>query len=109
MNPHCCTIKGESKKVKKNIQGFSGVFWGGHGLNPTGIGLLDIPIKHYMAGKVSITVVELTLNLLTGPPGSHSSVPCSKAFGVVRIMTPVNFRVLEVSVTEVAEGGEGIG
>ncbi len=106
MNPHCCTIKGESKKVKKNIQGFSGFFWGGHRLNPTGIGLLDILIKHYMAGKVSITVVELTLNLLTG---SHSSVPCSKAFGVVRIMTPVNFRVLEVSVTEVAEGGEGIG
>ena len=62
-----------------------------------------------MAGKVSITAVELTLNLLTGPPGSHGSVPRSKAFGVERIMTPVNFRVLEVSVTEVAEGGEGIG
>ena len=70
---------------------------------------MDIPIKHYMAGKVSITAVELTLNLLTGPPGSHGSVPRSKAFGVERIMTPVNFRVLEVSVTEVAEGGEGIG
>ena len=70
---------------------------------------MDIPIKHYMAGKVSITVVELTLNLLTGPPGSHRSVPCSKVFGVVRIMTPVNFRVLEVSVTEVTEGGEGFG
>ena len=59
-----------------------------------------------MAGKVSIPAVELTLNLLTG---SHGSVPRSKAFGVERIMTPVNFRVLEVSVTAVAEGGEGIG
>ena len=57
-----------------------------------------------MAVKINILAVELTLNLLTG---SYVSVQRSKAFGVW-IMTPVNLRVLEVSVTEFFEGGEGV-